>query len=109
METIKTAFNITQTVGTPLDTFLLNLCSTLIGPHMPSPYEIQLNQIQECPGKPPQPIDQKAMCNYLILKKGLQQEYFDRMHNVHPLPEVIPNQEVLFILPAKQNAYIPAS
>ena len=73
---------------------------------MPPPPEILLNQIQECSGQPPQPFDQEAVCNYLLLKKTIKKQYYNKVHNLHPLPKLTASQEILFLSPTKQNTYI---
>ena len=48
----------------------------------------------------------EAVRNYLIIKKNLQKEYHDKTHNAKPLPDLIQDQEVLFLSPADPNQYI---
>ena len=68
--------------------------------------EILYNRIEECPGRPSQPVDMEAVRSYLITKKVLQKENHDKAHNVRTLPELIQGQEVLFLSPADPNQYM---
>ena len=96
IKTIKTALSTGQDCKLPIEDILLNLRAQPIGPNLPSPQEILHNCIEECPGKPSQPVDMEAVRNYLITKKTMQKENHDKAHNVKPLPELIQGKEVLF-------------
>ena len=93
----------------PLSTLLLNLWSTPIGPNMQSPREILHNRFQECPDQLPQPINTESVQNYFISKNIDPKDYYNRAHNVQPLPELNPGQEELFLLLTKHNACIPST
>ena len=106
IKTIKTALSTGQASKLPTKNILLNLRAQPIGPNLPSPQEILHNCIEECPGKPSQPVDMEAVRNYLITKRTSQKGNHNKAHNVKPLSELIQGQEILFISPADPNQYI---
>ena len=55
------------------------------------------------------PFDMEAVWNHLISKKQSQKQYFDKSHNMKPLSQLNPGQEVLFLLPADHQSYIPGT
>ena len=61
------------------------------------PREILHNCTEERPGKPSQPVNFELIRNYLIVQKELKTENHDRRHQVKPLPELQPRQQVLFL------------
>ena len=70
IKTIKTALSTGQDSKLPIED-ILNLRVRPIGPNLRSPQDILHNCIEECPGKPSQPVDMEAVRNYLITKKNL--------------------------------------
>ena len=92
--------------STSLEDLLLDLWSTLIGPSMPSPWEILHSRTIQCPSKPSTTVDMEHIWDYMIAKKQDQKQYFDRAHNARELKKLDPNQEILFLSPI-ENAYIP--
>ena len=69
VRTIKTALNTALPAKKPLESVLLDLRSTLIGPNMPAPHEILHNRTIQQPGRPSQPVDMEHMRNFLISKR----------------------------------------
>ena len=102
---IKTALNTALPAKKPLESVLLDLRSTPIGPKMASPHEILHNRSIQQPGRPSQPIDMEQVRNFLISCRQAQCDQFNKAHGVQGLPELSPGQEVLFKSPA-DNEYI---
>ena len=53
-----------KALGTSLKTLLLNICSTPIGPHIPSSQAILHNRTQEFQGQPSRAVDFEEVHNY---------------------------------------------
>ena len=80
VRTIKTALNTALQAKKSLETVLLDLRSTPIGPNMPSPQEILHNRTIQCPGRPPQPVNMEKIRNILISRKPSQCDQFNKAH-----------------------------
>ena len=106
VKTIKTSLATTQASNTSLDQLLHTLCSTPIGPSLPSPRKILLNCTDPKPGHPSTPINLEQVRDYLITKKSTQKHYYDTRHNTRPLPDLSPSQDVLFLSPVDQMSYL---
>ena len=106
VKTSKTVLATAKTAGSSLETLLLKLWSTLIGPHMPSPWEILHNWAQKCPGQPLQPINYEDVCNYLIFKNATQKENHDKAHKAKPLTKVYPVPYILFLSWSEPNTHL---
>ena len=106
VKTIKTSLATTQASNTSLDQLLPTLCSTPIGPSLPSPCEILLNRTDPKPGHPSTPINLEQVRDYLITKRSAQKHYYDIRHNTRPLPDLSPSQDVLFLSPVDQMSYL---
>ena len=91
---------------TPGQMVLQTLCSTLIGPNLPSPHKILINCTDHKPGQPSTPIDLDRLRDYLITKKSAQKHHYDKIHNARPLPDLIPKQDDLFLSPGDQTSYL---
>ena len=98
----------TQATRNPINT-LLNLWSTAIGPHMPSPREVLHYRTLECQSQSPHPINIETVLDYLILKKIDKKHYYDKAHDAQWLPELRLSQKVLFLSPAELSTYILGS
>ena len=107
-QTIKTMLSTSQESHKSLEELLLDLCSTLIGPNMPSPWGILHNRTLQHPSKPSTPFDMESVWNFLISKRQPQKTNYDRAHGVRELHELQPSQEVLFLFPT-ENEYIPGT
>ena len=105
IRTIKTSLATAQASNTSIDHLLQILCSTPIGPSLPSPCKILLNRTDHKPGHPSTPIDFKQVRDYLITKKLVQKHYYDKRHNTRPLPDLSPGQDVLFLSLVDQMSY----
>ena len=106
IRTIKTSSATAQASNTSIDQLLQTLCSTPIGPSLPSPCKILLNRTDPKTGHPSTPIDLEQVRDYLITKKSVQKHYYDKRHNTRPLPDVSPRQDVLFLSLADQMSYL---
>ena len=106
IKTIKTSLTTSQSSNLSLDHMLQTLCSTPIGPNLPSPHEILLNCTDPKPGQPSTPIDLEQVRDYLITKKSVQKHYFDKRHNTRPLQDLSPGQDILFLSPVDQTSYL---
>ena len=106
IKTIKTALSPCQETKLPVADLLLNKRTQPIGQNLPSPREILLNRMAECPGRPSHPVDMDNIHNFLISKKATQKENHDNSHKASTLPDMIPGQEVLFLGPADPHQYI---
>ena len=105
---LKTILSTSQDTRTSLEDLLLNLWSTPISPKMPSLGEILHNRTIQCPVRPSMPVNMEAVWNHPISKK-LSQKYFNKSHNVKPLSQLNPGQEVLFLSPGDQKSYVPGT
>ena len=108
VRTIKTMLNTALPAKKSLETVLLDLRSTPIGPTMPALNKILHNRAIQWPGKPSQPIDLEKVRNFLISRRQAQCDQFNKAHGAWPLPELPPGQEVLFRSPA-DDKYIPGT
>ena len=106
---MKTSLSTSQTTGQTIEDLLLNFRSQPIGPHMPSLREILHNHAEERPERSSHPVDLEQVCNYLMDRKGAQKQNHNRSHNVRPLSELHPGQEVLFLSPSEPHDYIEGS
>ena len=68
IKTIITSLTTSQSCNLSLDHMLQTLCSTAIGPNLPSPHEILLNCADAKQGQPSTPIDIEQVRDYLITK-----------------------------------------
>ena len=91
-----------------LEELLLDLCSTLIGPNMPSPWEILHNRTFQYSSKLSTPLDMESVQNFLFSKRQYQKTNYNRAHSARELQELQPSQEVLFLSPT-ENEYIPST
>ena len=105
-KTIKTALSTCQESKQSIQDLLLNIRTQPIGPHLPSPREILHNRTEEHPRKPSQPVNMEDIQNYLISKKTIQKENYDKHHNTKTLPDITPGQKVLFLSPTEPHQYI---
>ena len=71
---ITTGLTTTKSSVMSLETLILKLWSTPVGPYMLSPCEILHNRTQVCPGQPKQPVNFEETHNYFISKKTLQKD-----------------------------------
>ena len=106
--TIKTALSTTQESFKSLEDLLLDLRLTLIGPNVPSPWEILHNRTFKCPSKPSTPVNMECVHNYLVSKCQSQKQAFDRTHGVRELDDLWHSQEMLFLSPTTDQ-YIPGT
>ena len=106
IKTIKTALTTAQPSGTSITLTLHNLCSTPIGPNLPSPHEIPLNCTSYRPRHQPTHVDLDQVRDYLITKKSKQKFYYDKKHNARLLNDLDPVQEVLFLSLIDHKSYI---
>ena len=77
---LKTALTTTNPAGTSIDHILKTLCSTPIGPNLPSPHEILLNHTSHRPGMRLTSVDLEQVRDYLITKKAQQKVHYDKRH-----------------------------
>ena len=108
VRTIKTALNTALPANKSLETVMLDLQSTPIGPNMPAPQEILDNRTIQHPGRPSHPVDLEKIRNYLTSRKQAQCHQFNKAHRARVLRELLPGQEVLFRSPA-DDEYIPGT
>ena len=85
---------------------LNTLCSTPIGPNLPSPCEILMNCTSYKPGHQPTHVDLDQVRDYLITQKSKQKFYYSKRHKAKPLNDLEPGQEVLFLSPVDHKSYI---
>ena len=85
------------------------LRSNPIGPHMPSPWEILHNRMDERPGEPSTSVEEDVW-NFLIDKKQTQKEQYDERHRTNDLPALQPVQDIYFHSPeGPSDNYISSS
>ena len=84
VKTIKTSLTTTKPSGISINHLLQTLCSTPIGPNLPSPHEILLNHRDYKPGKPSTPVDLEQVSDYLITKKTQQMAHYEKRHKAQP-------------------------
>ena len=87
----------------PLESVLLDLGLTPIGPNMPLPWEILHNRRFQQPSKPSQPVNMERVQDYLLSCKQSQSTWFNKANRAHALPELSPGYEVLFRSPAERE------
>ena len=89
IKTIKISLTNAKSSGMSIDYLLHTLCSTPIGPNLPSPCEILLNCTNYRPGKPSTPVDLELVRDYLITKVQ-QKTHYDRRHRTQHLDDLEP-------------------
>ena len=75
--TIKTVLSTSQDSRKTLEDLLLDLCSTLIGPNLPSSREILLNRTLQHPSRPSTPVNMESVRNYFLSRKQSLKVQFD--------------------------------
>ena len=106
IKTIKTALTTAQPSGSSITHTLNTLCSTPIGPNLPSLHEILMNRTSYRPRHQPTHVDLDQVRDYLITQKSKQKFYYDKRHNAKLLNNLEPGQEVLFLSPIDHKPYI---
>ena len=88
VRTIQTVLNTILPSKKPLETVLPDLWSALIGPNMPSPWEILHNRAFQWLSKPLQPVNMENVRNFLLSHKQNQCNQFNKAHGAHTLPKL---------------------
>ena len=103
---MKTSLTATKPTGISIHNVLKTLCSTPIGPNLPSPHEILLNHTNYRPGMPSTSVDLEQVRDYFITKKAQQKVQYDKRHRAQQLDDLEPGKDVLFLSPINQTSYL---
>ena len=102
---MKTALTTAQPSGTSITHSLNTLCSTPIGPNLPSPHELLMNCTSYRPRHEPTHVDLDQVRDYLITQNSKQKFHYDKRHKVKQLNDLEQGQDILFLSPINHKSY----